>query len=50
MPERFHESFRYADYAIVALVAAGIATLAYRTLRQRQRRRAVERSAEGIGR
>ena len=48
--ERFHESFRYADYAIVALVAAGIATLAYRTLRQRQRRRAVERSAEGIGR
>lgn len=48
--ERFHESFRYADYAIVALVAAGIAALAYRTLRQRQRRRAVERSAEGIGR
>ena len=48
--EQFHESFRYADYAIIALVAAGIAAVGYRLLRQRHRRRAVERSAEGIGR
>jgi membrane protein DedA with SNARE-associated domain len=49
--EEFHESFRYADYAIVALVIAGIAALAYRTHRRRTRRRAVEeRSAEGTGR
>lgn len=48
--ERFHESFRYADYAIIALVAAGGAALVYRGQRRRQRRRAVERSAEGVGR
>ena len=49
--EEFHESFRYADYAILALVAAGVVTLAYRTHRRRSRRRAMEeRSAEGTGR
>jgi membrane protein DedA with SNARE-associated domain len=48
--ESFHESFRYADYAIVAIVAAGLAALVYRAHRRRSRRRAVERSAEGVGR
>jgi len=48
--ERFHESFRYADYAVVALVVAGAAALVYRAHKRRLRRRAVERSAEGIGR
>ena len=48
--ERFHESFRYADYAIIALVAAGVAAVVYRAHRRRSRRRAVERSAEGVGR
>ncbi len=49
--ERFHESFRYADYAIVALVVAGLAALAFRAHRRRVRRRAMEeRSAEGTGR
>ena len=49
--EEFHESFRYADYAIIALVVAGVAALVYRTHRRRTRRRAVEeQSAEGTGR
>jgi membrane protein DedA with SNARE-associated domain len=48
--ERFHESFRYADYAIIALVVAGAAVLLYQHRRRRLRRRAVERSAEGVGR
>lgn len=48
--ERFHEAFRYADYAIVALVAAAVAYVLYRAHRRRSRRRAVEQSAEGIGR
>jgi membrane protein DedA with SNARE-associated domain len=42
--ERFHEGFRYADYAILALAAAAIVALLVRT-RLRQRRRAFERSA-----
>ena len=48
--ERFHESFRYADYAVIALVVAGVVALLYRHRRNRLRRRAVERSAEGVGR
>ena len=49
--EEFHSSFRYADYAIIALVAAGVVVLAYRHHRRRTRRRAMEeRSAEGSGR
>jgi membrane protein DedA with SNARE-associated domain len=49
--EEFHDSFRYADYAILALVLAGTALLVYRTHRRRTRRRAMEeRSAEGTGR
>jgi membrane protein DedA with SNARE-associated domain len=40
--EEFHDSFRYADYAIAAAVVAGVAALAYRMYRRRARRRAVE--------
>src|SRR5262245_9589313 len=40
--EEFHSSFRYADYAIAAVVIAGIAALGYRWHRRRMRRRAVE--------
>lgn len=43
--ERFHESWRYADYAIVALVLAGVLYLALRYRRRRSRGRALERSA-----
>jgi membrane protein DedA with SNARE-associated domain len=48
--ERFHDSFRFADYAILALVLAGVGFLVYRHHRRRLRRRAMERSAEGVGR
>jgi membrane protein DedA with SNARE-associated domain len=48
--EEFHESFRYADYAIIALVVAGAAAIAFRYYRKRARKRAMERSAEGVGR
>ena len=48
--EEFHDSFRYADYAIIALVVAGVAALVYRATAGGRRRRAVERSAEGVGR
>jgi membrane protein DedA with SNARE-associated domain len=42
--ERFHEGFRFVDYAIVALVAAAVVYLALRYYRRRLRRRALERS------
>lgn len=42
--ERFHESFRWADYAVVALVAAGLLYLVLGYRRRRSRRRALERS------
>ncbi len=49
--EEFHEAFRYADYAIVVLVVAGIVALGYRTHRRRTRKRALEeQSAEWTGR
>ena len=49
--EEFHAAFRYADYAIIALVVAGIAALVYRTHRRRTRKRALEEgSAEWTGR
>jgi membrane protein DedA with SNARE-associated domain len=38
--EHFHESFRYADYLVVALVLAGVALLLFRTWQHRARRRA----------
>lgn len=43
--ERFHESWRYADYAVLALAAMAIGYLVLRVLRHRARRRALERSA-----
>ena len=43
--ERFHESWRYADYAIVALVVLGAFAVAGRARQKRARRRAVEPSA-----
>ena len=42
--EHFHDAFKYADYAIAALVVAGVAYLLLR-LRGGRRRRALERSA-----
>jgi membrane protein DedA with SNARE-associated domain len=43
--ERFHESFRYADYAVLALVVAGVVAFVVRATMRRARRRALERSA-----
>ncbi len=43
--ERFHESFRYADYAVLALVVAGVVVFVVRATMRRARRRALERSA-----
>ena len=49
--EEFHDAFRYADYAIIALVVAGVAAVVYRTHRRRSRKRALdEQSAEWTGR
>jgi membrane protein DedA with SNARE-associated domain len=48
--EEFHESFRYADYAILAVIVAGAGALVYRHYRRRSRKRAgEEQSAEGTG-
>ena len=43
--ERFHEGWRYADYAVLALLVAGAAFLTWKAKQRRARRRAVERSA-----
>ena len=43
--ERFHESWHYADYAILALLGLGILLLLVRTYRKSVRRRTAERSA-----
>jgi membrane protein DedA with SNARE-associated domain len=48
--ERFHESFRYADYAIVALIVAAAGFWLYRARKKRSRRLAEARSAESGGR
>lgn len=42
--EEFHRTFRYVDYAVAALVAAGIAVLVWKLAR---RRRGVEDAARG---
>ena len=42
--ERFHEGFRYADYAVAALAAAAAVYLVVRVRRQRIRRQVVEPS------
>jgi len=43
--ERFHASWHYADYAVLALLALGAVYLLFRVRRRRSRRRALERSA-----
>jgi membrane protein DedA with SNARE-associated domain len=43
--ERFHHGWRYADYAVVAALAAGVLFLAWKARQRRARRRAVEPSA-----
>ncbi|HEV3407256.1 MAG TPA: DedA family protein [Gaiellaceae bacterium] len=43
--ERFHESFRYADYAIAGLIVAAVVAFVVRATLRRARRRALERSA-----
>ena len=43
--ERFHESWRYADYAVVALVVLGALAVVLRARQKRAARRALERSA-----
>ena len=43
--ERFHETWRYADYAIAALAALAVAAFLVRARRRRTRRHALERSA-----
>ncbi|MBD0289713.1 MAG: VTT domain-containing protein, partial [Thermoleophilia bacterium] len=40
--ERFHESWRYADYAVVALIVAALVAIALRAYVRRGRRRAME--------
>lgn len=44
--ERFHERWRFADYAVVALVIALAAVAAWHHGRRRSRRRAAERPAD----
>ena len=44
--ERFHESFRYADFAMVALAVAAVLLVAVRAHRRRTRRRAVAEQAD----
>ena len=43
--ERFHHTWRYADYAVVALIVVGAVVVLERARRKRVRRRALERSA-----
>jgi membrane protein DedA with SNARE-associated domain len=45
--EHFHEQWRYADYAVAALVVAAVGYLVLRILRRRTRRRAIESTTEG---
>lgn len=45
--ERFHESWRFADYAIVAIVLAAAGYVVFRMARRRARRRGLEGSADG---
>ena len=43
--EDFHHAFRYADYAIAAAIAGGVAFLAWRFVKRRRRRLAEESSS-----
>ena len=40
--DEFHDRFRYADYAVAALIVAGVGYLGWRIYRKRVRKRAVE--------
>lgn len=42
--ERFHHGWRYADYAVLAMLVAGALFILWRARQKRARRRAVERS------
>ncbi|MDQ3889522.1 MAG: DedA family protein [Actinomycetota bacterium] len=44
--ERFHEAFRYADYAVVALAVVAVLVVVVRARQRRSRRRALERPAQ----
>ena len=46
--ERVHDSFRWVDYVVVALIVAGIAYLIVRAVRRRARRRAAP-PGTGVG-
>lgn len=45
--EHFHENWRYADYAVVFLVVLGVGYGAFKLLRRRARRRAIQSPTEG---
>jgi membrane protein DedA with SNARE-associated domain len=45
--EHFHEQWRFADYAIVAVALAGVAFVVVRVMRKRARREAVQSPNEG---
>jgi len=45
--EHFHEQWRYADYAVLFLVVLGVGYGAFKLLRRRARRRAIESPTEG---
>jgi membrane protein DedA with SNARE-associated domain len=45
--ERFHEDFRYVDYAVAALIVAGLALLVLRHRSGRLGRRAAARDSSG---
>ena len=45
--EHFHEQWRYADYAVAAVVGIGIVYAVVRLLRHRARRRSVQSPTEG---
>ena len=45
--EHFHENWRDADYAVVFLVVLGVGYGAFKLLRRRARRRAIQSPTEG---
>jgi membrane protein DedA with SNARE-associated domain len=45
--EHFHEDWRYADYAVVALIVLGLGYVVFRLVRRHARRRAIESPTEG---
>ena len=45
--ERFHEDWRYADYAVGAIVLLGLGYVVFRMVRRHTRRRGIEHPTEG---